>query len=135
MSALASRFLFRATTVVFLAGQTVAQVTTPGFLNLPRPEAPGTLLSHPLDNGSEPIGRTTSINYVNGWIIVGGEAPGSREGSDLIARVYDISDPANPVRRYPSDFNLTYPGNLWHQGNFGGGRTARRRAGICCCPT
>lgn len=94
-------------------------VTTNGFLNLPRTEAPGTLLSHPVTNGSEPIGRTTSINYLNGWIIVGGESPGSRPGSDLVMRVYDIEDPENPVRRLPSDFELTYPNNWWHQGNFG----------------
>lgn len=37
------------------------QDTTQGFLSPARPEAPGTLLSHPVDNGSEPIGRTTSI--------------------------------------------------------------------------
>ncbi len=96
-----------------------AQVTTPGFLNLPRPEPPGTLLSHPVANGSEPIGRTTSINYLNGWIVIGGEAPGSRPGSDLVLRVYDISNPTNPVRRLPSDFNLTYPNNWWYQGNVG----------------
>ncbi len=96
-----------------------AQVTTPGFLNQPRTEAPGTLLSHPFTNGSESIGRTTSINYLNGWIIVGGEAPGSRDGSDLVLRVYDIADPLNPVRRLPSDFNLNYAHNWWHQGNVG----------------
>ena len=100
-----------------------AQVTTPGFLNLPRPEAPGTLLSHPIANGSEPIGRTTSINYLNGWILVGGESPGSRTpGSDLVMRVYDIANPAAPARRLPSDFGLPaadYPNNVWHQGNVG----------------
>lgn len=93
--------------------------TTPGFLNQPRTEAPGTLLSHPIANGSEPIGRTTSINYLNGWIIVGGESPGSRGGSDLVMRVYDIANPAAPIRRLPSDFGLTYPNNWWHQGNVG----------------
>lgn len=96
-----------------------AQVTTTGFNNAPRTEAPGTLLSHPVTNGSEPIGRTTSINYLNGWIIVGAESPGSRPGSDLSLRVYDISDPANPVRRLPSDFGLSYPNNLWIQDNYG----------------
>ncbi len=96
-----------------------AQVTTPGFLNLPRAEAPGTLLSHPVTNGSEPIGRTTSINYLNGWIIVGAEVPGSRPGSDLQMRVYDISDPTTPVRRLPSDFLLNYPGNSFYFGNYG----------------
>ena len=96
-----------------------AQVTTPGFANAYRPEPPGTLLSHPVANGSEPIGRTTSINYLKGWVIVGGEYPGSRAGSDLVLRVYDISDPARPVRRLPSDFNLTYPNNQWIQGNYG----------------
>jgi len=107
---------------IFLAtiAPAIAQVaTTQGFLNLPRAEAPGTLLSHPVANGSEPIGRTTSINYLNGWVIVGGEAPGSRPGSDLVLRVYDISNPANPVRRYPSDFGLTYQNNWWIQGNYG----------------
>ena len=96
-----------------------AQVTTPGFLNQPRAEAPGTLLSHPVTNGSEPIGRTTSINYLNGWVIVGAEVPGSRPGSDLQMRVYDISNPAAPVRRFPSDFGLNYPGNSWVQDNYG----------------
>src|SRR5688572_25000662 len=97
----------------------MAQVTTAGYLNEPRAEAPGTLLSHPVANGSEPIGRTTSINYLNGWIIVGGEAPGSRSGSDLVLRVYDISNPTNPIRRYPSDFGLSYPLDRWIQGNYG----------------
>ena len=96
-----------------------AQVTTPGFLNLPRAEAPGTLLSHPVTNGSEPIGRTTSINYLNGWIIVGAEVPGSRAGSDLQMRVFDISNPATPVRRLPSDFLLNYPNNSFYFGNYG----------------
>ncbi len=104
---------------LLLAGALSAQVTTQGFLNQPRTEAPGTLLSHPVTNGSEPIGRTTSINYLNGWIIVGAENPGSRFGSDLSLRVYDIADPANPVRRQPSDFGLSYPNNLWIQDNYG----------------
>ncbi len=104
----------------FAVGTAAAQVaTTQGFLNLPRTEAPGTLLSHPVTNGSEPIGRTTSINYLNGWIIVGPENPGSRPGSDLVMRVYDISDPINPIRRFPSDFGLNYPNNGWLQGNYG----------------
>jgi cytochrome c peroxidase len=94
-------------------------LTTTGFANTARPEAPGTLLSHPLQNGSEPIGRTTVLSYLNGWLIVGGESPGSRPGSDLSARVYDISNPAAPVRRHPSDLNLTYPSNRWVQDNFG----------------
>src|SRR5690606_38411853 len=64
-------------------------------------------------------GRTTSLNYLNGWLIVGGESPGSRAGSDLILRVYDIANPANPIRRLPSDFNLNYPNNRWYQGNVG----------------
>ncbi|MES2982630.1 MAG: LamG-like jellyroll fold domain-containing protein [Verrucomicrobiota bacterium] len=97
----------------------VAQVTTQGFLNLPRTEAPGTLLSHPITNDSEAIGRTTSINYLNGWIIVGGEVPGSRAGSDLQMRVYDIANPTNPIRRMPSDFGLSYPNNSWIFGNYG----------------
>ncbi len=105
--------------LVGLVGHAPAQVTSVGFLNQLRAEAPGTLLSHPVANGSEPIGRTTSINYVNGWIVVGGEAPGSRSGSDLVMRVYDIANPTAPVRRFPSDFGLTYPNNRWHQGNAG----------------
>lgn len=102
-----------------LAVSASAQVTTTGFNNAARPEAPGTLLSHPVTNGSEPIGRTTSINYLNGWIIVGAENPGSRVGSDLQMRVYDIADPANPVRRMPSDFGLNYANNSWIFNNYG----------------
>ncbi|MGJ8639618.1 MAG: LamG-like jellyroll fold domain-containing protein [Opitutaceae bacterium] len=112
-----------------------AQVTTDGFLNLPRTEAPGTLLSHPLDNGSEPIGRTTSLNYLNGWMIVGGEAPGSRAGSDLEMRIYDISDPENPIRRLPSDFDLTYSNDSWHQGNAGWNAHGSAQYGSLMLPT
>lgn len=111
-----------------------AQLTTTGFANSPRPEAPGTLLSHPVTNGSEPIGRTTSLNYLNGWLIVGAEAPGSREGSDLVLRVYDISNPADPVRRLPSDFGLTYPNNRWYQGNYGWGAHGTARVGDMLVP-
>ena len=111
-----------------------AQVTTAGFLNQARPEAPGTLLSHPVANGSEPIGRTTSINYLNGWIIVGGEAPGSRPGSDLVLRVYDISNPTNPVRRHPSDFGLNYPNNWWFQGNYGWNAHGTAQSGSLLLP-
>ncbi len=121
-------------TALVWAAQVVAQVSTPGFLNQARPEAPGTLLSHPVANGSEPIGRTTSINYVNGWIIVGGEAPGSRSGSDLVMRVYDISDPANPIRRYPSDFGLNYPNNRWYQGNVGWNAHGTAQSGALLLP-
>jgi hypothetical protein len=67
--------IFIALTFLLAAIPALAQVTTSGFQNLPRAEAPGTLLSHPVTNGSEPIGRTTSINYLNGWIIVGAEQP------------------------------------------------------------
>lgn len=112
-------FLPKTIFALALALTASAQVTTTGFNNGPRTEAPGTLLSHPITNGSEPIGRTTSINYLNGWIIVGAEAPGSRGGSDLVMRVYDISDPTNPLRRLPSDFGLSYANNLWYQGNYG----------------
>ena len=96
---------------LLLAGAAGGQVTTTGFSNAARPEAPGTLLSHPVTNGSEPIGRTTSINYFNGWILVGAESPGSRPGSDLQMRVYAISDPLNPLRRMPPDFGLNYANN------------------------
>lgn len=103
-----------------LALTSLAQpVTTTGFANQARTEAPGTLLSHPITNGSEPIGRTTSINYLNGWIIVGAEVPGSRDGSDWQLRVYDITDPTTPVRRMPLDFELNYPNNSWIYGNYG----------------
>ena len=111
-----------------------AQVTTTGFANAPRTEAPGTLLSHPVTNGSEPIGRTTSINYLNGWVLVGAEAPGSRDGSDLVMRVYDISNPANPVRRTPSDFGLVYPNNRWYQGNYGWNAHGTAQAGTLLLP-
>src|SRR6218665_3563517 len=83
-----------------------AQTTTPGFLNLARSEEPGTLLSHPDTNDSANIGRTTTVNYLRGWLVVGGEAPGSRSGSDLKMRVYDISNPSAPSRKHPSDFGL-----------------------------
>ena len=97
-----------------------AQVaTTSGFQNVARTEAPGTLLSSPLNNDSEAIGRTTSLNYFNGWLIVGGEVPASRADSDLLMRIYDVSDPTNPIRRFPSDFGLNYSGNRWHEGNVG----------------
>ncbi len=120
---------------LFLTGAfALGQVTTPGFLNQARSEAPGTLLSHPITNGSEPIGRTTSINYLNGWIIVGGEIPGSREGSDLLLRVYDISNPTAPIRRYPSDFKLTYPNNRWYEGNFGWGAHGTAQQGVHLLP-
>lgn len=112
-------FVSKALLFLTLAVSVSAQVTTTGFNNAPRTEAPGTLLSHPVTNGSEPIGRTTSINYLNGWIIVGAEQPGSREGSDWQMRVYDIADPANPVRRMPSDFGLNYANNSWIFGNYG----------------
>jgi len=96
-----------------------AQVTTIGYQNVARPEAPGTLLSHPSDNDSLNTGRTTTVQYLRGWIIVGAEAPGSTGGSDLEMRVYDIADPANPIRRFPSDFGLTASNDSWYSGNFG----------------
>jgi len=101
-----------------LGGGLEAQTTT-GFHNLARAEAPGTLLSHPAINDSIDIGRTTTVQYLRGWVIVGGEAPGSRSNSDLELRVYDIEDPTNPVRMLPSDFGLSYTNDSWHQGNFG----------------
>lgn len=110
-----SKIFFFITLTVSLA----AQVTTTGFNNAARTEAPGTLLSHPVTNGSEPIGRTTTINYLNGWVIVGAEQPGSRDGSDWQMRVYDISDPTNLIRRMPSDFGLSYANNSWIFGNHG----------------
>ncbi|MES2570619.1 MAG: Ig-like domain-containing protein, partial [Verrucomicrobiota bacterium] len=120
--------------LIFVASLTQGQVTTPGFLNLARPETPGTLLSHPVANGSEPIGRTTSINYLNGWIIVGAESPGSRPGSDLVLRVYDISNPANPLRRLPSDFGLNYPNNRWILGNVGWNAHGTAQSGSLLLP-
>jgi hypothetical protein len=127
--------LFRLVFAFFaLVVSAVAQVTTTGFNNAPRTEAPGTLLSHPITNGSEPIGRTTSINYLNGWIIVGGESPGSRAGSDLLLRVYDISNPANPVRRLPSEFGLSYPNNSWYFNNFGWNAHGTAQTGTMLVP-
>ncbi|MGL4398382.1 MAG: LamG-like jellyroll fold domain-containing protein [Luteolibacter sp.] len=111
-----------------------AQVTTTGFLNQPRSEAPGTLLSHPISNGSEPIGRTTSINYLNGWIIVGGEQPGSRAGSDWQLRVYDIGNPSSPVRRLPSDFGLGYANDSWYFGNYGWNAHGTAQTGTMLVP-
>ncbi len=96
-----------------------AQVTTQGFLNLPRSEAPGTLLSHPNDNDSRWAGRMTTVQYVNGWVVTGSEIPGSESGSDLEMRVYDISNPAALVRRFPSDFGHSAAGDSWYSGNFG----------------
>jgi len=106
-----------------------AQTFTSGFLNQSRSEAPGTLLSGPRDNDSIHTGRTTTVQYLNGWVIVGAEAPGSTQvdgvPSDKLMRVYDISNPANPIRKFPSDFGLptgtgdAYEGNKWHEGNFG----------------
>lgn len=99
----------------------LAQTTyTEGFRNLPRSEAPGTLLSHPADNGSLGLGRTSTVQYINGWIVAGGQG-----GGDNLVRVYDISDPENLVRMYPSDFGhptgsgTLYAGNEWQQGIIG----------------
>jgi YVTN family beta-propeller protein len=107
-------------------------VTTQGFLNLPRnDDPPGTLLSSPSANDSLGMGRTTTINYLNGWLVVGAEGPGSAQGSDYSLRVYDVSDPANLIRRWPSDFELTFtrppnanydinhPEDFWYVGNSG----------------
>lgn len=114
----------RRTLPILVSGLTVlsaaAQLSTTGFLNEYQSAPPGTLLSHPNDNDSAGIGRTTTINYVKGWLIVGAEEPGSLiPGSDWSLRVYDISNPSAPARRYPDDFLLTYPNNRWHTGNSG----------------
>jgi YVTN family beta-propeller protein len=119
---------------MLLGAPSGAQVTTAGFLNQPRPEAPGALLSHPLANDSEALGRTVVINYLNGWIIVGGEGAGSRAGSDLLSRVYDISDPANPIRRHPSDFGLSYPNNRWYANDLGWGSHGTAQSGNLFLP-
>lgn len=111
-----------------------AQTTTTGFPNIQRLEPPGTLLSHPDNNDSEAIGRTTTLNYLNGWLIVGGESPGSRPGSDLEMRVYDISNPSNPIRRRPSNFGHTYPNNSWHQGDSGWNAHGSAQAGTSMLP-
>lgn len=120
--------------LIGLSTLVTAQVSTQGFLNLPRTEAPGTLLSHPIINGSELIGRTTSVNYLNGWVIVGGEQPGSRPGSDWQMRVYDVSNPTSPVRRLPSDFGLSYSNNSWHFGNIGWNAHGTAQAGNMLLP-
>ena len=124
------RFFFPSLFFAFIGLAVAEPVTTSGFLNLPRPEAPGTLLSSPTANDSLQLGRTSTINYVNGWLIVGAEGPGSAPGSDLSARVYDISDPVNLVRHLPSAFELTFnhpgtnydynqPDDFWYAGNSG----------------
>ncbi len=112
----------------------MAQPSTPGFPNVMRTELPGTLLSHPSQNGSEAIGRTTTLNYLNGWLIVGAEVPGSRPGSDLEMRVYDVSNPTQPIRRFPSDFGHTYPNNSWHQGNAGWNAHGSAQVGTSMLP-
>ena len=132
-SPLAPRFIRLFSALLLLAALARAQVTTSGFLNQLRSEAPGTLLSHPITNGSEPIGRATTLTYLNGWLIVGSEAPGSRPGSDNVLRVYDIANPSVPVRRLPSDFNLTYPNNLWY-GNVGWNAHGTAQAGNLFLP-
>jgi hypothetical protein len=64
---------------------------------------------------------------------VGGESPGSRAGSDLLLRVYDISNPANPVRRLPSEFGLSYPNNSWYFNNFGWNAHGTAQTGTMLC--
>jgi YVTN family beta-propeller protein len=120
-----------------LAPTAVRSQTTTGFSNAARLETPGTLLSRPFPalpvpvngNDSRSLGRTVTINYVNGWLIVGGEAPGSADGSDLSLRVYDISNPTQLVRMRPSHFghdyaglqynDAFYPDDFWYVGNAG----------------
>jgi len=94
-----------------LASSCLAQSFTTGFPNTFRPEAPGSLLSHPDNNDSRGAGRTTNLMYHGGWLMTGSEAPGSQAGADMEFRVYDVSDPANPVRMHPSDFGLSYDHN------------------------
>lgn len=105
--------------LVIIAEPAFGQATTEGFLNLPRAEVPGTLISHPDDNDSRGAGRTTNLMIHGGWLMTGSEAPGSQPGADMEFRVYDISNPANPVRRRPSDFGLVYDGDQWYRGNWG----------------
>jgi YVTN family beta-propeller protein len=115
--------------------------STPGFLNLARAEAPGTLLSHPHENDSEAIGRTTVLQYINGWLVVGAESAGNfRPDSDYQLRVYDISDPAKPLRRLTSDFGLDYKDPRtgaalgWHYGNYGWGAHGSAQLGSLIVP-
>lgn len=54
----------------------------------------GELLSGPLAPNQ---GRTAVIAYHQGFIITDPEAPGSAPGSDNLGRMWDISDPRNPV--------------------------------------
>jgi DNA-binding beta-propeller fold protein YncE len=127
--------IFRSTAcALIIALPAEAQITTTGFPNVARAEAAGTLLSHPLANDSEATGRTTTLNYLNGWLIVGAEGPGSRPGSDLEMRVYDLSNPSAPVRRMPSDFGHAYPNNRWHQGNAGWNAHGSAQAGTSMLP-
>lgn len=118
------------------------QIPTAGFLNETRDEAVGTLLSRPFPvnaadpsipplngNDTQGLGRTVTINYHNGWLMVGGESPGSAQGSDLSYRIFDISNPEQLVRIRPSHFghaftgqqydDIHFPGDFWYVGSAG----------------
>ena len=95
----------------------LGQATTTGFDNAARPEPVGTLISSSSNNDSLNGGRTTTLGYLGGWLVVGFESPGSRSGSDNRLRVYNIEDPSEPIRMFPSDFGQTY--DSWHDGNSG----------------
>jgi YVTN family beta-propeller protein len=87
-----------------------ANTTTTGYQNVARTVPPGTLLSHPMDAGNEShlLRRTTNVNYLRGWLIVG---PFGATDSGM--RIYDISDPSNPARRHPhTHFGHAY--TTWH---------------------
>lgn len=114
------RILLLLFSLSFAPSLLTAQTTT-GFSNAPQPQGPGALISRPYlidpdypmippanGNDSRSLGRTVTINYVNGWLIVGGEVPGSADGSDLSLRVYDVSDPTQLVRLRPSHFGHDY---------------------------
>ena len=64
----------------------------PGFPNVS--QTPGQLLAGPL---APTQGRTAVIAYHQGFVVTNPESPGSAPGSDLLSRVWDISDPSNPI--------------------------------------
>ena len=110
---------------------------TAGYQSTYRNELPGTLINRPYTvadnpvngNDSRSLGRTVTLSYVNGWLVVGAESPGSAEGSDQSLRIYDISNPSQIVRRRPSHFghtfsgqqynDINYPNDFWYIGSAG----------------
>ncbi|GEM_PF-1884502 len=127
-----SKFIYILFIATFVVSNVSLAQTESGFLNLPQNALPGTLLSHPDDNDSFNTGRTTTLNYLNGWLIVGAESPGSASGSDKQTRVYDLTDPSMPIRLFPSDFGRNY--SSWHRGNTGYNAHAQAMVGNSLWP-